>query len=297
MSVSVDMLFQWKYFQRINKLECWVFPSFWWRHEAFQRNEENIERSQERFGMLRGQDSPEAGGDRISECERKLGYQFQDRALLQAALTHASGASHRLGSNERLEFLGDAILGKFVCENLFRKFPNYLEGDLTRIKSIVVSRMTCARLSQDLELEQFLILGKGMASTHSVPKSLLADVFEAIVAAIYLDGGDEPANRFLQKVLQDEIEMASAGEVGSNYKSLLQQYAQREFGTTPNYELVDERGPDHSKFFNVAVQLQGTRYSAAWGANKKEAEQRAAKNALFEIQGEAPPYCDTTLPG
>lgn len=240
--------------------------------------------------MLRGQDSLEASEDLLSECEQKLGYTFENRALLQAALTHASGASHRLGSNERLEFLGDAILGKYVCETLFRKFPNYLEGDLTRIKSIVVSRSTCARLSDAMGLEAFLILGKGMASSQSVPKSLLADVFEAIIAAIYLDGGSDKVYTFLESVLEDEIEQASAGEVGCNYKSMLQQYAQREFGTTPHYELVAEKGPDHSKVFNVAVQLQGNRYASAWGTNKKEAEQRAAKNALHEIEGEAPPY-------
>lgn len=246
--------------------------------------------------MLRGKDSPSPGADQLSECEQKLGYTFQNRDLLQAALTHASGANHRLGSNERLEFLGDAILGKFVCETLFRMFPNYLEGDLTRIKSIVVSRSTCARLSESMGLEPFLILGKGMASTLSVPRSLLADVFEAIIAAIYLDGGDEKVNAFLASVMEEEIDQASSGEVGSNYKSMLQQYAQREFGTTPNYELVAEKGPDHSKYFNVAVQLQGTRYASAWGANKKEAEQRAAKNALHEIQGEEPPYPENVAP-
>lgn len=240
--------------------------------------------------MLRGQDSPSSGEDLLVECELKLGYTFQNRGLLESALTHASGASHRLGSNERLEFLGDAILGKYVCETLFSRFPNYLEGDLTRIKSIVVSRSTCARLSDAMGLEAFLILGKGMASTQSVPKSLLADVFESIIAAIYLDGGDAKVNAFLESVLAEEIEQAAAGEVGSNYKSMLQQYAQREFGTTPCYELIAEKGPDHSKFFNVAVQLQGTRYASAWGSNKKEAEQRAAKNALHEIQGDEPPF-------
>ncbi|RCS54888.1 ribonuclease III [Bremerella cremea] len=242
--------------------------------------------------MLRSQDSLDSSEDQLSECEQKLGYTFQNRALLQSALTHASGASHRLGSNERLEFLGDAILGKYVCETLFHKFPNYLEGDLTRIKSIVVSRSTCARLSDAMGLEPFLILGKGMASSQSVPRSLLADVFEAIIAAIYLDGGNEKVNGFLDVVLAEEIEQASAGEVGSNYKSMLQQYAQREFGTTPNYELVAEKGPDHSKIFNVAVQLQGNRYTSAWGSNKKEAEQRAAKNALHEIEGEEPPFLE-----
>jgi len=236
--------------------------------------------------------STDATVESLSACEAQLGYTFRDKSLLLSALTHASGANHRLGSNERLEFLGDAILGKFVCETLFHRYPNYLEGDLTRIKSVVVSRITCARLSQVLELEQFLILGKGMAANHAVPKSLLADVFEAIIAAIYLDGGDEPVNQFLERVLEDELEMAANGEVGSNFKSHLQQYAQREFGVPPNYELVGEKGPDHNKVFHVAVELQGTRYTPAWGTNKKEAEQKAAKNAMFEIEGQAPPFQD-----
>jgi len=230
-------------------------------------------------------DSDSSLDEILSACEEKLGYQFLDRSLLETALTHASGSSHRLGSNERLEFLGDAILGKFVCEWLFHKFPNYLEGDLTRIKSVVVSRITCARLSEQLDLEQFLILGKGMASSRSVPKSLMADVFEAIIAAIYLDRGDDAASEFLGRVLEEEIDLASAGEVGSNYKSQLQQYAQREYGVTPKYEVVDEEGPDHSKVFHVAVRLNGNSYAPASGPNKKEAEQRAARNALFEIHG------------
>src|SRR3954470_18126507 len=114
----------------------------------------------------------------MERCERRIGYVFRDKALLRAALTHASGADHRLASNERLEFLGDAILGAVVCETLFQQFPQYLEGDLTKIKSIVVSRQTCAKLSEALGLQEFLILGKGMSSSPSVPPSLLADVFE-----------------------------------------------------------------------------------------------------------------------
>src|SRR5512147_1220245 len=123
----------------------------------------------------------------LERCERRIDYTFQNKSLLRAALTHASGAEHRLLSNERLEFLGDAILGAVVCELLFRQYPEYLEGDLTRIKSLVVSRQTCAKVSEALGLEEFLLLGKGMASSPSVPPSLLSDVFESLIAAIYLD--------------------------------------------------------------------------------------------------------------
>jgi ribonuclease-3 len=184
-----------------------------------------------------------------------------------------------------LEFLGDAILGAVVCESLFHQYPDYLEGDLTKIKSMVVSRQTCAKISMDLGLEEFLILGKGMAKHPTVPPSLLSDVFESLVAAIYLDGGDAPARQFIHRFVDPEIEAAVNGESGSNYKSLLQQLVQREYGTTPTYQLVDEKGPDHSKHFKVAAALNGKEYPPAWGRNKKEAEQRAAKNALNSLDG------------
>ncbi len=221
-----------------------------------------------------------------SKCERRLGYTFTNRQLLRAALTHASGAEHRLASNERLEFLGDAILGFVICEILFRQFPQYLEGDLTKVKSVVVSRQTCAKISEALGLQEFLILGKGMTTNPTIPPSLLADVFESLVAAIYLDGGDAAVRPFITAYLAPEIELAAAGELGGNYKSLLQQLAQREFGNTPTYHLMDEKGPDHSKVFKIAAQVGPNKYQAAWGRNKKEAEQRAACNALAEIKGE-----------
>jgi ribonuclease-3 len=226
----------------------------------------------------------------LAACEERIGHQFADRTLLRAALTHASGAEHRLSSNERMEFLGDAILGAVVCELLYHQYPDYLEGDLTRIKSIVVSRQTCAKISQVLGMEEFLILGKGMTTNPSVPSSLLADVFESLVAAMYLDGGIGPARAFVERHVGPEIEAAVDGELGGNYKSLLQQYAQRQYGTTPTYQLLDEKGPDHSKCFKIAAQVGSSRYQAAWGRNKKEAEQRAARNALCELQGQTPPF-------
>src|SRR5271169_2994340 len=129
----------------------------------------------------------ELSPEQIATCESRIGYTFRDKSMLLGALTHASGALHRLKSNERMEFLGDAILGFVVCERLFHLFPDYLEGDLTKIKSIVVSRSTCAKISDELELSDFLILGKGMTTNPRVPASLLSDVFESLTAAIYLD--------------------------------------------------------------------------------------------------------------
>ncbi len=226
----------------------------------------------------------------LETCERRIGYCFRDKGLLRFALTHASGAEHRLASNERLEFLGDAILGAVVCEQLYRQYPDFLEGDLTKLKSIVVSRQTCARISEALGMQEFLILGKGMTTSPSVPPSLLADVFESLIAGIYLDGGDAAAREFISRYICPEIDLAAGGELGGNYKSLLQQLAQREYGTTPTYQLLDEKGPDHSKCFKIAAQIGSNRFQAAWGRNKKEAEQRAARNALSELNHEAPPF-------
>ncbi|MBM4001038.1 MAG: ribonuclease III [Planctomycetes bacterium] len=220
---------------------------------------------------------------KLRACEDRIDYAFADRRLLVAALTHASGAEHRLASNERLEFLGDAILGVVACEMLFHRFPQYLEGDLTRIKSMVVSRQSCTRISERLGLHDFLILGKGVGSAGRIPDSLLSDVFESMIAAVYLDGGLDAARSFAARELVPEIDAAVSGQAGDNYKSLLQQVAQREFGEAPVYELVGEKGPDHRKTFRVAALVGNRRYPSAWGRNKKEAEQRAAYNALSEL--------------
>jgi ribonuclease-3 len=237
--------------------------------------------------VVEGEDQQD---QRMARCEHRIGYYFTNRALLREALTHASGAEHRLASNERLEFLGDAILGAVVCELLFEQYPEYLEGDLTKIKSAVVSRQSCAKISEALGLQEFLIVGKGMATTQAIPPSLLADVFESLVAAIYLDGGNDASHRFIQQYVGPEIELAAAGDLGGNYKSLLQQLAQREFSNTPIYLLLDEKGPDHRKCFKIAAQIGSVRYQPAWGRNKKEAEQRAACNALAEINGDPPQF-------
>ena len=225
-------------------------------------------------------------------CEERIGYSFNDKSLLLAALTHASGAQHRLTSNERLEFLGDAILGVVVCEMLYHRFPEYLEGDLTKVKSAVVSRQSCAKISEALGLEECLLLGKGMTTHPSLPPSLLSDVLESLIAAIYLDGGMQVAAEFIEKHVAAEVDAAVEGDLYDNYKSILQQLVQREHGTTPTYCLLDEKGPDHSKCFQIAAQIDGTQFPPAWGRNKKEAEQRAARNALSQMKGEPIPFPD-----
>jgi ribonuclease-3 len=240
--------------------------------------------------MHRDGEFPEDVLARLETCEEKIVYRFRDANLLHSALTHASGAQHRLASNERLEFLGDAILGAVVCDLLFRQFPHMLEGQLTKIKSVVVSRQTCAKISRSLGLSSVLIVGKGMATGRAVPRSLLADVFESLVAAVYLDGGYDAAREFIQRLVQPEIDRVATGETDDNYKSLLQQVVQRDFGATPTYQLLEEKGPDHNKCFRVAAFVEDREFPPAWGRNKKEAEQRAAGNALARLNGEPPPF-------
>lgn len=226
-----------------------------------------------------------APGDALSGCEQALQYVFRDRELLQRCLTHSSVARTRLDSNERLEFLGDAILGASVCDILYRQFPEEPEGELTRIKSAVVSRTTCAIISDELGLEQFLIIGKGLSGIRSVPSSVRAAVLESLVAGIYLDGGYAAAFAFVERVLQPEIERIVASAHAGNFKSLLQQHVQKGQGEPPAYVLIDEKGPDHSKCFEIAVCIGATQFASAWGPNKKIAEQRAAENAWCQLHG------------
>lgn len=219
----------------------------------------------------------------LDECQQSFGHRFRDVAILRAALVHASGADSRLASNERLEFLGDAILGAVICSLLYDRYPEYLEGDLTRVKSAVVSRRTCARISRKLGLDRFLVLGKGMGPADSAPESVLADMFESLVAAVFLDAGFDAAREVVVRHMEKEVEATVSGHVGANYKSMLQQLSQKQFGRTPTYVLVEEKGPDHLKSFLVAARIGARQYEPAWGANKKDAEQMAAKNALEAI--------------
>jgi len=216
----------------------------------------------------------------IEAVQTMLGYRFKDLDLLVNSLTHASIATTRLVSNERLEFLGDAVLGLVICEEIYNRFPRYLEGELTRIKSVVVSRETCSNVADKLDLVRHLSLGKGITESENLPASLAACALEAIIGAAYVDGGLEPARRFILAHMSEEIDRVLAGEHSRNYKSLLQQHAQRDLGASPNYEVLDEKGPDHAKAFEIAVTIRGRRYPSAWGPSKKAAEQRAAQEAL-----------------
>lgn len=217
------------------------------------------------------------------QIEQIIGYKFTNKQLLAKAFTHSSAVDNRILSNERLEFLGDAVLALVVCQALFERFPGYLEGDLTKVKSMLVSRGICARLAKQLGLLKFLKIGKGMISTRALSGSIAAGVLETVIASIYLDGGLEAARSFILRIFGPTIEQADAEHAQGNYKSLLQQYAQEQFNVTPTYVLLDEKGPDHNKCFELAVSIASQHYPSAWGSNKKEAEQKAAYNALIEL--------------
>jgi len=225
----------------------------------------------------------------LASAEQAIGYAFRDRKLLKKALTHSSRRTDLDYSNERLEFLGDAILGMIVSEYLFAQFPGSMEGDLTRIKSFVVSRQTLAKVSRGIGLEEHLDVGKGVSlarptdGRHALPPSLLADVFEAVVAAIYLDGGLHQARRFVLEQLAQIIADAD-GANEHDHKSLLQQYAQRTMGAAPTYQVLREEGPEHGKSFQVLAVIRREEYCTGKGNSKKEAEQRAAEHTLQHLR-------------
>lgn len=221
--------------------------------------------------------------DLRAAAEKVLQYTFQSEALLKESLTHASIADNRLHSNERMEFLGDAVLDLIICNDIYKRFPTYAEGELTKIKSAVVSRKTCADVAREISLDKLLIIGKGISSRAAMPPSLAAAVYESIVAAVYLDGGYDAASTFVMRTMGPKIISISESIHQHNYKATLQQHAQGTLHASPMYELLDEKGPDHSKCFEVCVTIAGRRFESAWGTNKKIAEQKAALMALLEL--------------
>ncbi len=218
----------------------------------------------------------------LQRAQELLGHTFSDLDLLRRALTHASTADSRLDSYERLEFLGDAVLGLTTCELIFSNHPDLLEGEMTKIKSIAVSRETCATIAREMGLADLVALGKGMQGA-SLPTSLLAGVFEAVIGALYLDAGTEAVRTFIAPRIEPFIERAYRNGHQQNFKSLLQQYAQQSNDDPPRYVILDEKGPDHAKCFKICVELAGRRFEPAWGPSKKQAEQVAARHALISL--------------
>ena len=222
--------------------------------------------------------------EQLDRCQEIVGYTFSDLDLLRKSLTHSSIAPSRLDSNERMEFLGDVVLGLVICEALYREYPKFLEGELTKIKSAVVSREICGHVARKIGLDGCLHVGKGFGPRRSLPSSLSAAVLESVIGAMYLDGGLEPARRFILEHMTAQIDTVIANEHARNYKSMLQQHLQQTWSTTPDYELLDEKGPDHDKAFEVCVVCNGQRFTSAWANNKKTAEQLAARAALIELE-------------
>jgi ribonuclease-3 len=219
----------------------------------------------------------------VQQVENLLGYHFRRPELLAESLTHSSQAQDRLASNERMEFLGDAVLSLVICQTMFERFPEYEEGGLTKLKSAIVSRKSCSQVASSLNLIEHIRVGKGTDSGRALTGSIAAGVLEAIIAAIYIDSGLEEARTFILTAFEDVITQIAACEHQDNFKSMLQQHCQRHLNSTPNYELLDEKGPDHNKCFEVAAVIKHRRYPGAWAVTKKDAEQRAARNALVEL--------------
>lgn len=221
-----------------------------------------------------------------------LPYAFRDRDLLVLALTHAStgpgnGAAREgaAGDNERLEFLGDAALDLVVAEELFRCVPRLSEGEMTERKAWVVSRATLARAARDLALEQRAHLGGGL-ERERLSRSVLANLYEAVLGAVYLDGGLEAARTFVRASLGEELTRATTGGSRRTSKQALQEYCQGRWGAPPEYELLERRGSAHARAFLVAARTPETTFPSAWGRTRKEAESWAAYEALLVLEDE-----------
>lgn len=223
--------------------------------------------------------------------EQRLGYEFHDRSLLESALTHKSFLNENPGigraDNERLEFLGDAVLDLAVGHLLIERFPTLREGELSMIRAQVVNEQGLAELGGSLGLGEWLFLGRGEEQTGGRRKpSLLADCCEAVVAAVYLDGGFQAAFELVRRLFVPRF--THIEEPGSaDYKTRLQERAQALRRETPRYVVISETGPDHDKTFEVTVSVGGKEYARADGKSKKEAEQRAACRALALLDADA----------
>lgn len=228
--------------------------------------------------------APEGPGPgELAHLSERLGYRFQDQELLVRALTHGSSRTTFSGTNERLEFLGDAVLDLMVSLFLYARFPDFQEGRMTKVKSQVVSRRSLGVKARELDLARFLVVGRMFADPGAITGSVLSNALEAVIGAVYLDGGFEAAYDLVIRLFEGDI-LAASDEPGlRDYKSHLGQWAQRSRQGNPVYHLVATAGPDHSRTFEVFATVGPRRFPAAWGRSKKEAEQRAARVALQEL--------------
>jgi len=224
-----------------------------------------------------------------TELERGLGYVFKDPKLLEIALTHISYANEVGGDvvhNERFEFLGDAVLELVITDMLMKRFRNCSEGDLSKIRAVVVSKKSLARIARRLQLGAFIRLSTSEENTGGRQKeSILADAYEALVASIYYDGGLKKARKIVGKHFAEPIEAVEEGIWGvEDHKSRLQELVQERFRTTPTYQIIKEVGPDHDKTFFAVVMIGNKKYGVGSGRSKKDAEQQAARQTLVMLQ-------------
>jgi len=231
-------------------------------------------------------------GSELEPLERRIGYRFKDRGMLEHALTHRSrvheDASGGVFDNESMEFLGDSVLGFVIADMLFREFPQHNEGQKSKLKASLVSSVSLAKLGERLDLGEFLILGRGEEKTGGRRKhAIIADCYEALIAAIYLDGGVEPAQGFIEREFKALIAEArrtgAAAAFTDDWKSALQEWLQSRGRGLPSYRLAGELGPDHRKSFVVEVVVEGSAVATAEGRSKKEAAQAAARAALEKL--------------
>ena len=231
--------------------------------------------------------------DEFTSLEADLGHRFRDRGLLEHALTHRSraheDASGGVIDNESLEFLGDAVLGLVIADRLFREFPDYDEGQKSKVKALLVSAASLTKLGEQLRLGEYLLLGRGEEKSGGRRKpSLIADTFEAVVAAIYLDDGIAAADAFIERQFRPALDEIRAGGVVSglvaDHKSALQEWVQAHDLSLPEYRPVGEIGPDHRKIFQVELLVSGKVVARAEGRSKKEGEQKAARLALESLR-------------
>ncbi|HRD55546.1 MAG TPA: ribonuclease III, partial [Parachlamydiaceae bacterium] len=222
-----------------------------------------------------------------SKIESKINYTFKDRKLLLLAFIHRSFANENRDvkeHNERLEFLGDSVLGLIASEYLYENLPDHPEGELSYLKSRLVEAASCVSYVQKLDVESYLALGKGEKFNAGRGRdSILADLFEALIGAIYLDSGFESAKTFFTSFFKKEIEHILKTPV-SNWKALLQDHCQKKYQKVPLYNVLKEEGPEHSKTFNISVIIEGQEIGRGSGSSKKEAQQAAAKSAMESIQ-------------
>lgn len=223
---------------------------------------------------------------KVSKIEEKLKYIFKDKGLLALAFTHRSFINenkHVTQHNERLEFLGDSILGLLVADYLYRQLPTTPEGDLSYLRSRLVEAGSCVLFVTKLNVDGFLLLGRGERMNDGRGReSILADLFEAIIGAIYLDGGIEASRDFLFNNFHEEIESILKTPL-RNWKAILQDYCQKKHQQPPEYHILNETGPDHSKIFLVSVSLNNEVLGQGEGSSKKEAQQAAAQDALNKL--------------